>query len=59
MSKPVFTHSEDQFKQITQDMLRIARNSEQQMQCEVEENEGGGLSISAQGQSRNHRAKSR
>ena len=45
MSKPVFTHSEDQFKQITQDMLRIARNKGA-TDAVAEVSEGGGLSIS-------------
>ncbi len=30
MSKPVFTHSVDQFQQITQDMLRIAKEASEQ-----------------------------
>jgi PmbA protein len=44
MSKPVFTHSFDQFKQITQDMLRIAREKGAS-DAAVEVSEGGGLSI--------------
>jgi PmbA protein len=45
MSKPVFTHTQDQFKQITQDMLRIARDKGA-TDAAVEVSEGGGLSIS-------------
>ncbi|MBR7799080.1 metalloprotease PmbA [Undibacterium fentianense] len=45
MSKPVFTHTQDQFKQITQDMLRIARGKGA-TDAAVEVSEGGGLSIS-------------
>ncbi|MBC3880488.1 metalloprotease PmbA [Undibacterium sp. LX40W] len=45
MSKPVFTHSQDQFKQITDDMLRIARNKGA-TDAAAEVSEGGGLSIS-------------
>lgn len=45
MSKPVFTHTQDQFKQITEDMLRIARNKGA-TDAAAEVSEGGGLSIS-------------
>lgn len=45
MSKPVFTHTQDQFKQITADMLRIARNKGA-TDAAAEVSEGGGLSIS-------------
>jgi PmbA protein len=45
MSKPVFTHTQDQFKQITQDMLRFAREKGAS-DAAVEVSEGGGLSIS-------------
>ncbi len=45
MSKPVFTHTQDQFKQITQDMLAIARDKGA-TDAAVEVSEGGGLSIS-------------
>lgn len=45
MSKPVFTHSFDQFKQITQDMLRIAKEKGA-TDAAAEVSEGGGLSIS-------------
>jgi PmbA protein len=45
MSKPVFTHSVDQFQQITQDMLRIAKEKGA-TDAAVEVSEGGGLSIS-------------
>ncbi len=45
MSKPVFTHTQDQFKQITEDMLRIARNKGA-TDAVAEVSEGGGLSIS-------------
>lgn len=45
MSKPVFTHTQDQFKQITQDMLGIARDKGA-TDAAVEVSEGGGLSIS-------------
>ncbi|MBY0573042.1 MAG: metalloprotease PmbA [Undibacterium sp.] len=44
MSKPVFTHTVDQFKQITQDMLAIAREKGA-TDAAVEVSEGGGLSI--------------
>ncbi|MFZ6755677.1 metalloprotease PmbA [Undibacterium sp. Ji50W] len=45
MSKPVFTHSQDQLKQIAQDMLRFAREKGAS-DAAVEISEGGGLSIS-------------
>ncbi|MBI1834393.1 MAG: metalloprotease PmbA, partial [Burkholderiales bacterium] len=45
MSKPVFTHTQDQFKQITEDMLQIARDKGA-TDAAVEVSEGGGLSIS-------------
>ena len=45
MSKPVFTHSQDQLKQIAQDMLRFAREKGA-TDAAVEISEGGGLSIS-------------
>ncbi|MDE2430473.1 MAG: metalloprotease PmbA [Burkholderiales bacterium] len=45
MSKPVFTHSQDQLKQIAQDMLRFAREKGAS-DAAVEVSEGGGLSIS-------------
>ncbi len=44
MSKPVFTYSEDQLKQITQDMLRFAK-TRGASDAAVEVSEGGGLSI--------------
>ncbi|MCH8618978.1 metalloprotease PmbA [Undibacterium sp. TS12] len=45
MSKPVFTHTQDQLKQIAQDMLRFAREKGAS-DAAVEISEGGGLSIS-------------
>ena len=45
MSKPVFTHNADQFKQITQDMLQFAREKGAS-DAQVEVSEGGGLSVS-------------
>ena len=45
MSKPAFTHSQDQLKQIAQDMLRFAREKGAS-DAAVEISEGGGLSIS-------------
>ena len=45
MSKPVFTHTQDQFKQITHDMLSFAREKGAS-DAAVEVSEGGGLSIS-------------
>lgn len=45
MSKPVFTHTQDQFRQLTQDMLQIARDKGA-TDAAVEVSEGGGLSIS-------------
>lgn len=45
MSKPVFTHTQDQFKQLAQDMLRFAREKGAS-DAAVEISEGGGLAIS-------------
>jgi PmbA protein len=45
MSKPVFTHTKDQLSQITQDMLRFAREKGAS-DAAAEVSEGGGLSIS-------------
>lgn len=45
MSKPVFTHTQDQLKQIAQDMLRFAREKGAS-DAALEISEGGGLSIS-------------
>ena len=45
MSKPAFTHTQDQLKQIAQDMLRFAREKGAS-DAAVEISEGGGLSIS-------------
>lgn len=45
MSRPVFTHTQDQLKQIAQDMLRFAREKGAS-DAAVEISEGGGLSIS-------------
>jgi PmbA protein len=45
MSKPVFTYTQDQFKQIAQDMLRFARDKGAS-DAAVEISEGGGLAIS-------------
>lgn len=45
MSKPVFTHTQDQFKQIAQDVLRFARDKGA-TDAAVEVSEGGGLAIS-------------
>lgn len=45
MSKPVFTYTQDQFKQIAQDMLRFARD-QGASDAAVEISEGGGLAIS-------------
>jgi len=45
MSKPVFTYTQDQFKQIAQDMLRFARDKGA-TDAAVEISEGGGLAIS-------------
>jgi PmbA protein len=44
MSKPVFSHTQDQLKQIAQDMLRFAREKGAS-DAAVEVSEGGGLSI--------------
>ncbi|MEB0178414.1 PmbA/TldA family metallopeptidase, partial [Undibacterium sp. CCC3.4] len=45
MSKPVFTHTQDQLKQIAEDVLRFAREKGAS-DVAVEISEGGGLSIS-------------
>lgn len=45
MSKPVFTHSQDQLRQLAQDVLRFAREKGGS-DAAVEISEGGGLSIS-------------
>ncbi|MBC3884844.1 metalloprotease PmbA [Undibacterium griseum] len=45
MSKPVFTHSQDQLKQIAQDMLHFAK-LRGASDAAVEISEGGGLSVS-------------
>ncbi|MET3118419.1 PmbA protein [Undibacterium sp. GrIS 1.8] len=45
MSKPVFTHTQDQLKQIAEDVLRFAREKGAS-DAAVEISEGGGLSIS-------------
>jgi PmbA protein len=45
MSKPVFTHTQDQLRQIAQDMLRFAREKGAS-DAAVEISEGGGLSVS-------------
>ncbi|MFZ6814535.1 metalloprotease PmbA [Undibacterium sp. Rencai35W] len=45
MSKPVFTHTQDQLKQIAQDVLRFSREKGAS-DAAVEISEGGGLSIS-------------
>ena len=45
MSKPVFTHTQDQLQQIAQDMLLFAKEKGAS-DAAVEISEGGGLSIS-------------
>ncbi|MES2104357.1 MAG: metalloprotease PmbA [Pseudomonadota bacterium] len=45
MSQPVFTHTQDQLKQIAQDVLRFAREKGAS-DAAVEISEGGGLSVS-------------